>query len=143
MKYDILHRICVLGVFQMGFMDFEPIRSADEHGYRYITPRTDIYHTDKMVILKSELPGIPREDMEVTVENTYVKLSGQKRRIPVLDDEEIYRTEQFYGRFSRIIPLPYEVQPDKAIAEYKDGILTVIIPKSDNKTSHGRKLDIK
>jgi len=96
-----------------------------------------------MIIIKSELPGISREDMEIIVENTYVKLSGQKRRIPTLSDEEIYRSEQFYGRFSRIIPLPCEVQPDKAVAEYRDGILTVIIPKSDNKTSHGRKIEIR
>jgi len=141
----------------MSFMDLESFRHTDDHVYeindlngcfptfinRYVTPRTDICQTDKMIIIKSELPGISREDMEIIVENTYVKLSGQKRRIPTLSDEEIYRSEQFYGRFSRIIPLPCEVQPDKAVAEYRDGILSVIIPKSDNKTSHGRKIEIR
>jgi len=109
---------------------------------RYVTPKTDIYQTDKVVIVKSEVPGLSREDMEIIVENTYVKLAGQKKRVQTMNNEEIYRSEQFYGRFSRIVPLPCEVQPDKAAAEYKDGILTIIIPKSDSQTTHGRRIEI-
>lgn len=138
-------------------MDLEPFRQMEDLACevndfignfpmsvinRYVTPRTDIYQTDKVIIIKSEVPGLSRDDMEVIVENTYVKLAGQKKRIQTMNNEEIYRSEQFYGRFSRIVPLPCEVQPDKAVAEYKDGILTIIIPKSDSKTTHGRKIDI-
>jgi len=141
----------------MSFMDLEPFRQMEDLACevndfignfpmsvinRYVTPRTDIYQTDKVIIIKSEVPGLSRDDMEVIVENTYVKLAGQKKRIQTMNNEEIYRSEQFYGRFSRIVPLPCEVQPDKAVAEYKDGILTIIIPKSDSKTTHGRKIDI-
>ncbi|ANW99747.1 hypothetical protein CSTERTH_12255 [Thermoclostridium stercorarium subsp. thermolacticum DSM 2910] len=142
----------------MSFMDLEAFRKTDEPvcefndfagnfpGYilnRYVAPRTDIYQTDKTIIIKSEVPGISKDDMEIIVENTYVKLSGHKRRVKTANNEEIYRSEQFYGRFSRILPLPCEVQPDKAVAEYRDGILTIIIPKSDSKTSHGRRIEIK
>ncbi|NLM11989.1 MAG: Hsp20/alpha crystallin family protein [Clostridiaceae bacterium] len=141
----------------MSFMDLEPFRQMEDLACevndfignfpmsvinRYVTPRTDIYQTDKVIIIKSEVPGLSRDDMEVIVENTYVKLAGQKKRIQTMNNEEIYRSEQFYGRFSRIVPLPCEVQPDKAVAECKDGILTIIIPKSDSKTTHGRKIDI-
>jgi len=141
----------------MSFMDLEPFHQMAELACevndfvgsfplslinRYVTPRTDIYQTDKVIIIKSEVPGLSREDMEIIVENTYVKLAGQKRCVQTMNNEEIYRSEQFYGRFSRIIPLPCEVQPDKAVAEYKDGILTIIIPKSDNKTTHGRRIEI-
>lgn len=109
---------------------------------RYATPRTDVYQTDREIIVKSEVPGLAREDMEVLVEDTYIRLSGQKRRIKTRDNEEIYRSEQFYGSFSRIIPLPAEVQPDMAVAEYKDGILSIVIPKSDNKSPRGKKVVI-
>lgn len=109
---------------------------------RCATPRTDVYHTDKEVIVKCEVPGLSKEDLEVLIEDTYIRLSGQKKRIKTMDNEEIYRSEQFYGRFSRIIPLPSEVQPEKAVAEYKDGILSIIIPKSDNKTMRGKKIVI-
>lgn len=141
----------------MSYMDLEPFRQLDELACevndfignfpmsiinRYVTPRTDIYQTDKVIIVKSEVPGLSRDDMEIIVENTYVKLAGQKKRVQTMDNEEIYRSEQFYGRFSRIVPLPCEVQPDKAVAEYKDGILTIIIPKSDSKTTHGRRIEI-
>lgn len=141
----------------MSFMDLEPFRHMDELACefndfvnnfpgsiisRYVTPRTDIYQTDQMIIIKSEVPGLSKDDMEIIVEKTYVKISGQKKRTETLKNEEIYRSEQFYGRFSRILPLPCEVQPDKAAAEYKDGILTVIIPKSDSNTTHGRKIEI-
>lgn len=109
---------------------------------RYATPRTDIYQTEKEIIVKSEIPGLSREDMEVLIEDTYIRLSGQKKRVKTREDEEIYRSEQFYGSFSRIIPLPSEVQPDLAVAEYRDGILTVIVPKSDQKSPRGKKVDI-
>ena len=78
---------------------------------RYATPRTDVYQTDKEVIVKSEVPGVKREDIEILIENSYIRLSGQKKRIKTKDNEEIYRSEQFYGSFSRIIPLPSEVEP--------------------------------
>lgn len=110
---------------------------------RYATPRTDVYQTDKQVIVKSEVPGLSKEDIEVLIEDTYIRLSGQKKRKKTLENEEIYRSEQFYGSFSRIIPLPSEVQPDKAVAEYKDGILSIIVPKSDNTTLRGKKVDIR
>ncbi|NLN64480.1 MAG: Hsp20/alpha crystallin family protein [Clostridiaceae bacterium] len=109
---------------------------------RYATPRTDVYQTDKEVIVKSEVPGVKREDIEILIENSYIRLSGQKKRIKTKDNEEIYRSEQFYGSFSRIIPLPSEVEPDMAVAEYKDGILSIIISKSNNKSFRGKKVVI-
>ena len=109
---------------------------------RYSTPRTDVYQTDTEVIVKSEVPGVKREDIEILIENSYIRLSGQKKRIKTKDNEEIYRSEQFYGSFSRIIPLPSEVEPDMAVAEYKDGILSIIISKSNNKSFRGKKVVI-
>ncbi len=108
---------------------------------RYATPRTDVYQSENTVIIKSEVPGLSKENMEVLIENTYVRLSGQKKK-NVGEEGKVYRSERFFGSFSRIIPLPCEVQPDQAVAEYKDGILSIVIPKSDNTKPHGRKVQI-
>lgn len=141
----------------MSFPDWSPFRGMEDFSSevndflgnfpisiinRYATPRTDVYQTDKAVIVKAEVPGLAREDMEVLVEDSCIRLSGQRKR-QNLQNEKIYRSEQFYGSFSRIVPLPSEVQPDKAIAEYKDGILSIIIPKSDNRSPRGNKVTIK
>ncbi|MDI9482521.1 MAG: Hsp20/alpha crystallin family protein [Bacillota bacterium] len=140
----------------MSFENWKPLREIDELASeinellmttplsiinRYATPRTDVYQTEKEVIVKSEVPGLSKEDMEVLIENTYIRLSGHKKR-NTGGNEEIYRSERFFGSFSRIIPLPSEVQPDKAVAQYKDGILTIVVPKSDNKSPNGKKIEI-
>jgi len=140
----------------MSFEDWKPLREMDEIASeinellmatplsiinRYATPRTDVYQTEKEVIVKSEVPGLSKEDMEVLIENTYIRLSGHKKR-NAGSNEEICRSERFFGSFSRIIPLPSEVQPDKAVAQYKDGILTIVMPKSENKSPNGKKIEI-
>ncbi len=129
----------------MSLADWIPFNNTDEpvsdvNGFledfqlsiinRYATPRTDVYQTDREIIVKSEVPGLSCDDMEVLIEDTYIRLSGQKHRMKTLKDEEICHSEQFYGSFSRIIPLPSRVQPAKAVSECKDGILSIIIPKS-------------
>ncbi len=130
----------------MSLTDWDAFREINESTYgisdpfgnfplsiinRYVIPRTDIYQTDKKIIIKSEVPGLSMNDMEILIENSYIRLSGQKKRNNTWSNEEIFHSEQFYGSFSRIIPLPSEVQPDKAVSEYKDGILSIIIPKSE------------
>jgi len=140
----------------MSFENWKPLREMDELASeinellmatplsiinRYATPRTDVYQTEKEVIVKSEVPGLSKEDMEVLIENTYIRLSGHKKR-NTGSNAEIYRSERFFGSFSRIIPLPSDIQPDKAVAQYKDGILTIVMPKSDNKSPNGKKIEI-
>ncbi|HAA24509.1 MAG TPA: heat-shock protein Hsp20 [Ruminiclostridium sp.] len=140
----------------MSFGNWKPLREIDELASeinellmttplsiinRYATPRTDVYQTEKEVIVTSEIPGLSKEDMEVLIENTYIRLSGHKKR-NTGGNEEICRSERFFGSFSRIIPLPSEVEPDKAVAQYKDGILTIVMPKSENKSPNGKKVEI-
>lgn len=106
------------------------------------SPRVDVYQTEDDVVVKAEIPGVSREDLSLYVDDRSVRISGETRREEKYSENDTYRSERYYGSFSRTVPLPAEVKPDEARAEYKDGILTVTVPKSEPSKSKGRKIDI-
>ena len=106
------------------------------------TPRVDVYQTENDVIFKAEIPGVSKEDLNLYVDENRVRLSGQIRREKEFKEENAYRSERVYGSFSRTIPMPVEVKSDETKAEYKDGILTVRIPKSEPSRPKGKRIDI-
>ncbi|HOQ07960.1 MAG TPA: Hsp20/alpha crystallin family protein [Clostridiales bacterium] len=106
------------------------------------SPRVDVYQTEDEVVVKAEIPGVSREDLSLYVDDRSVRISGETRREEKYSENDTYRSERYYGSFSRTVPLPAEVKPDEARAEYKDGILTVTVPKSEPSKSKGRKIDI-
>ncbi len=104
------------------------------------SPRVDVYQTEDEVVVKAEIPGVSREDLSLYVDDRSVRISGETRREEKYSENDTYRSERYYGSFSRTVPLPAEVKPDEAGAEYRDGILTVTVPKAEQ--SKGRKIDI-
>ncbi|NLY19492.1 MAG: Hsp20/alpha crystallin family protein [Clostridiaceae bacterium] len=118
--------------------DFSPFRFFGGMN----TPRVDVYQTDTDVVVKAEIPGITKEDLNVYVDENSIRLSGQSKRDNQYKDENIYRTERYYGSFSRTIPLPVEIKSEQAKAAYKDGILSVTLPKVEQSKPKGRKIDI-
>lgn len=108
----------------------------------FSSPRVDVYQTEKEVIVKAEIPGVSKEDLNLYIDESSVRLTGQTKRENELKDENAYRMERYYGSFSRTIPLPVEVKSDKAKAEYKDGVLSVTVPKVEPSKSKGRRIDI-
>ena len=105
-------------------------------------PKVDIYQTDSEVIVDAEVPGVSKENLQLYVDETSLRLSGQMKQSQEFKDEHVYRSERHLGSFARTIPLPVEVKPDQARAEYKDGILSVRIPKKEPGMSNGRRIDI-
>ena len=92
-------------------------------------PSVDIYETDKHdLVLRAELPGISREDIEVTVENGTVVIKGEKKFDTEVKEEHYRRIERTYGTFHRSFTLPNTVDATKVAAEYKNGVLTVTLP---------------
>ena len=92
-------------------------------------PSVDIYETDKHdLVLRAELPGISREDIEVTVENGTVVIKGEKKFDTEVKEEHYRRIERTYGTFHRSFTLPNTVDAAKVAAEYKNGVLTVTLP---------------
>ena len=92
-------------------------------------PSVDIYETDTHdLVLRAELPGISREDIEVTVENGTIVIKGEKKFDTEVKDEHYRRIERTYGTFHRSFTLPNTVDAAKVAAEYKNGVLTVTLP---------------
>jgi HSP20 family protein len=92
-------------------------------------PAADIFETENHdLVLKVELPGMTREDIEVTVENGTLVLKGQKKLDTEVKEEHYRRIERSYGQFHRSFTLPNTVDTSKVAADYRNGILTVKLP---------------
>jgi len=93
------------------------------------TPAVDIFETEGHdLVLKAELPGTSREDIDVTVENGTLVLKGQKKFDTEVKEEHYRRIERNYGQFYRSFTLPNTVDTSKVAADYNNGILTVKLP---------------
>lgn len=95
------------------------------------TPSLDVYQEKDNLVVKAELPGMKREDIEVSLHDGSLSISGERKAQEKYHDAEVYRAERFVGRFQRTVSLPVPVAPDKIKAQYKDGILTVTLPKTE------------
>jgi len=95
------------------------------------TPAIDIAEHDNEYIVKAELPGVSRDDVKITLESNILTIRGEKRIDKETKEENYHRIERSYGSFQRSFTLPTTVKNDKIDAVYKDGILTVSLPKAE------------
>jgi HSP20 family protein len=95
------------------------------------TPALDVYEDKENFIVKAELPGMKREDIDVSLHGGALSISGERKSETKHEDAEVHRTERFSGRFQRTVTLPAVVAADKVKAQYKDGVLTVTLPKTE------------
>ena len=95
------------------------------------TPAIDLYEDKDNVFVKAELPGMNKEDIEVSFHNGTLSVSGERKSEKKHEDAEVYRAERFFGRFQRAVTLPTPVAADKVKAQYQDGILTITLPKTE------------
>lgn len=95
------------------------------------TPAVDLYEDKDNVFVKAELPGMKKEDIEVSFHNGTLSVSGERKSEDKYQDAEVYRAERYFGRFQRTVTLPTAVAADKVKAQYKDGILTITLPKTE------------
>lgn len=110
--------------------------------FEEISPSVDIFEEGDDVVVKAELPGMKKEDIEVKLTDNTITISGEKKKEEKIERKDYYRLERSYGSFCRAFSLPAEVQTDKAKAQFKDGILEVRIPKSEEAKKKERKLMI-
>ena len=93
------------------------------------TPAVDIFETEHEVVLKAELPDVNENEIDVRVEKNTLTLSGERKYDKEFNEENALRTERYYGTFSRSFTLPNTIKQDGVKAEYKNGVLTVTLPK--------------
>jgi HSP20 family protein len=117
--------------FEDPFTVFRPFLPTEENlPFTTWTPPCDVYETGKELVLKMELPEMKKEDVHVTVENNVLTLRGERKFEEKVDRENYHRVERNYGEFLRSFTLPAFVEGNKIFAEFKDGLLTVTLPKN-------------
>ena len=95
------------------------------------SPPVDIFDNEGEIVLKAELPGLKKEDIGINVEDTLLTVSGERKREKEVNEKGVFRSERVYGSFSRSFSLPTTVSVDKINASYKDGVLTISLPKAE------------
>jgi HSP20 family protein len=104
-------------------------------------PLADITEDDKEYIIKAELPDVKKEDVKVTVENGVLTIAGERKFEKEEKKKKYHRVERAYGSFVRSFALPDLAAADKVKAEFKDGMLTVHVPKSER--AKAKQVDVK
>lgn len=95
-------------------------------------PAVDIYESENHeVVIKAELPDVKKEDIGVTVENNVLTLTGERKQEESVKREQFQRVERRFGSFSRSFSLPATVNASQIAASYKDGVLTVRLPRRE------------
>ena len=107
---------------------FSPLTPVFERGWY---PVVDVSEDRENVFVKAELPGMKKEDIHVSVSNQMLHIAGERREETENQGANTYRAERYFGSFQRSIPLSTSVADDKIHAEYRDGILTITCPKTE------------
>ncbi|WP_240371157.1 Hsp20/alpha crystallin family protein [Anoxybacteroides rupiense] len=96
-------------------------------------PRVDMHETDKEYMISCDLPGLERkEDVHINVHQQTLHISGTIQRDESVKEEQMHRRERFFGRFHRSIPLPSDADAEQIRATYKNGVLNIHVPKTNN-----------
>lgn len=94
-------------------------------------PAIEIYEEKDDVMVKAELPGMQKEDLDLNISGNLLTIRGEKKKREEVKEKGYYYSECSFGTFERSIEIPKDVQPDKVRASFKDGILEVRLPKTD------------
>lgn len=106
------------------------------------TPAIDVSETETDFLVKAELPGIDQEDLKIELTGDVLTIQGEKKEEKEEKENNHYRLERSFGSFSRSFTLPGEVQADKIDAKFKDGVLSVRLPKSETSKKKSIKIDV-
>ena len=99
------------------------------------SPTVDLYESQDNFILKAELPGVEQSEIELRVDSNRVSIRGERRLKEAVNQEHVHRMERAFGPFSRSFTLPTPVDAESVKAEFKNGILMVVLPKRIDKNS--------
>jgi HSP20 family protein len=105
-----------------------------------VWPSVEISESDSQIIVTAEIPGLEEKDIDVLLDDGVLTLRGEKRSES--EDKGRQFSERYYGRFERRIPLGFEVEEDKVAASFRNGLLTVTMPKSASAQSRVKRIEI-
>ncbi|MDZ8034125.1 MAG: Hsp20/alpha crystallin family protein [Nostoc sp. DedQUE08] len=105
-------------------------------------PAAELHETDDAIHLKLELPGLEAKDLDIQVTQDAVHISGERKSETKTQDKGITKSEFYYGKFQRVIPLSARVQNTNVTADYKDGILNLTLPKTEQEKNKVVKVNL-
>jgi HSP20 family protein len=104
-------------------------------------PNVDIFENKENLVLEAELPGLSREDFDLSIENNVLTLKGERKFEKKTDEDNYHRVERAYGSFTRSFTLPQTITAEGVEAEFNNGVLRVTLPKREE--TKARKIEIK
>jgi HSP20 family protein len=107
--------------------DFWPLQR-----FGFESPALDVYEGKDALIVKAELPGLAKEDIDISLDGKLLTIKGEKKQEEEVKKEDYYRCERSFGAFSRTLELPVDVKLDNVNATFKDGVLEVRLPKAED-----------
>ncbi|MGD9495605.1 MAG: Hsp20/alpha crystallin family protein [Armatimonadota bacterium] len=120
-------------------MSWSAVGLAEEAEYG---PAVDVYETDDEVVIKAQLPGVKKKDLDVKVQENTVTIRAETRREEEVDEEGYFRRELRYGTWARRLPLPTPIDEDQVTASLKDGVLEIHAKKVPSPEESGKKIEV-
>ena len=96
-----------------------------------LEPALDLYEEKDQMVVKAELPGMTKDDIQISVSDNVLTIKGEKKQEEEDTGKDYYRSKRTYGAFFRTVPLPAEINADKVQATFKNGVLEIRLPKSE------------
>lgn len=120
-----------------------PLMSTDNAVFKSLEPKIEVSENENNVSVRAEMPGMTDNDIELEVSSDgYLTISGEKKQEKTEKDKGNYFSEISYGSFKRTVPLPWDLKYNDAQANFENGILQVMIPKSTEEKSRKKKISI-
>jgi HSP20 family protein len=125
-----------------GWPVFRPLQHPVELSDTW-TPRADIFAHNGTIVVKAELPGVKKEDIEVAIEEGDLVIRGERKAEEKVEEKDYFRLERAYGSFYRRLPLPEGVTPEQITATFTEGVLEVTVPKPIATEPEPKKIAVK
>jgi HSP20 family protein len=105
--------------------------SDSDDFYGAWAPAVDIFENGDDLVIRAEIPGVEKDDVDISVRNNSLTLRGERKREQEINDDNAYRLERSYGNFVRSFTLPRTVDSSRISAKYSNGVLDIILPKAE------------
>ena len=106
-------------------------------------PQVNMTEDEKSILVSAELPGLEEKDIEISLSKDSLTIKGEKKEEAEHKDKEAYYLERSFGSFTRVLPIPKDVNTEKAEASFKKGVLTISLPKLEKEKQSQKKIKIK
>ncbi|MCS6983633.1 MAG: Hsp20/alpha crystallin family protein [Leptospiraceae bacterium] len=126
-----------------GIQSMKPFFTETEKYFRQFIPSVNIKETEKEIVVTAELPGLEKKDITITHTDSALVIEGEKKYEKKEEKEKVHIMESAYGSFRRVIALPQEIDFSKIDATFKNGVLTVVLPKTEKARENVRKIEVK